>query len=166
VFRTDSVALITGGSSGIGRAAAVAFAKERVKVAIADVSMDRCEETADEIRNNGGEATCIKCDVSKSDEVAAMVHETVRTFGRLDYAFNNAGIEGVQAPVTEYPEKTWEVVIGVNLTGIWLCMKHEIIQMLDQGGGAIVNMSSVLGVTGTENASAYVAAKHGVVGAE
>jgi NAD(P)-dependent dehydrogenase (short-subunit alcohol dehydrogenase family) len=164
VLKPDSVVLITGGSSGIGRATALAFAREGAKVAIADVSVERCEQTVDEIRATGGEATCMECDVSDPEEVNAMVHEVVNVFGRLDYAFNNAGVEGVQAPVAEYPKKTWDVVLGVNLTGVWLCMKHEIIQMVKQGGGAIVNMSSILGVTGTENACAYVAAKHGVVG--
>ena len=164
MFRSGDVALITGGSSGIGRATALAFAREGVRVAIADVLTDKCDETVDEIRSDGREAICIQCDVSQSDEVKAMVDEVVRAFGRLDYAFNNAGIEGTQAPLAEYPEKTWNQVIDVNLTGVWLSMKYEIAQMLGQGGGAIVNMSSILGVVGEKNACAYVAAKHGVIG--
>ncbi len=158
------VALVTGGSAGIGRAAALAFAEEGAKVVIADVAVEGCRNTAAEIRDGGGEARCIEADVSKADQVEAMIAETIATYGQLDYAFNNAGIEGEQAPTGESTQENWDRVIGINLTGTWLCMKYEIQKMLEQGGGAIVNMSSVAGVIGYANIPAYTASKHGVIG--
>lgn len=158
------VALVTGGASGIGRATALAFAREGAKVVVADVSAEGGEETVHQIRAAGGDAMFVRTDVSNSADVQNMVKVTVDTFGRLDYAFNNAGIEGALAPTADYPEEVWHRVIGTNLGGVFRCMKYEIPQMIKQGGGAIVNNASVLGLVGFANAPAYTAAKHGVVG--
>ena len=158
------VALVTGGGSGIGRAAALAFAREGAIASIADVAVEAGEETARMIRQSGSEAVFIQCDVASAVEVKAMVDKTVEAYGRLDCAFNNAGIEGVISPIVDYPEEMWNRMISINLTGVLLCMKYEIPQMLKQGGGAIVNMASVAGLIGTPTLSAYTAAKHGVVG--
>jgi len=158
------VALVTGASSGIGRACALAFAREGAQVVIGDVSVDGGKETAHLITEAKGEAIFFKSDVSKRANVEALIQTAVRTYGRLDYACNNAGIEGTQALTADYPEEVWNRVLSTNLTGVWLCMKYEIPQMLKQGGGVIVNMSSILGTVGFANASAYVAAKHGLIG--
>jgi len=158
----DKVALVTGGASGIGRATALAFAKKGAKVAIVDWKEN--DEIVDLIKELGSEAIFIKCDVSKAEEVKAMVAEAIAAFGRLDYAFNNAGIEGTQANTLECTEQNWDKTIGVNLKGIWLCMKHEIPELLKQGKGAIVNCASVAGLIGFAGLPAYVASKHGVVG--
>ncbi len=158
------VALITGGSTGIGHATALAFAREGANVVIADVAVEQCNETVQSIVKSGGKALCVQVDVSKADQVESMINQTMQTFGRLDFAFNNAGIEGASAPTAEYPIDSWNRVIAVNLTGVWLCMHFEIPAMLKQGGGAIVNMASILGQVGFANSSAYVGAKHGVIG--
>ena len=158
------VALITGGSAGIGRATALAFAREGARVVIADVDVEGGEGTARLVRTAGGEALFVPTDVSRTTDVRTLVERTVATYGRLDYACNNAGIEGTQAPTADYPEEIWNRVININLTGVWLCMKYEIPQMLTQGGGVIVNMASILGTVGFPNAAAYVAAKHGLIG--
>ena len=160
------IALVTGGGSGIGRASALAFAREGTKVAVADVSEAGGEETVRMIRHEGGEAVFIKTDVSKTMDVETMVNRTVETYGRLDCALNNAGIEGtIFTPIVDYKEEIWDSVIAINLKGVWLCMKYEISQMLAQGGGAIVNMSSTAGLVGSAiGNSAYVASKHGIVG--
>jgi len=158
------VALVTGGGSGFGRATAIAFAQEGARVIVTDVFEEGGKETIHLIKNARGEAIFLKCDVSKATEVEAMVNEGVETYGRLDYAFNNAGIEGLIIPIADYPEETWNLVIGVNLTGVWLCMKYEIPQMLKQGRGAIVNTSSAAGLIGTPGCTAYTASKHGVIG--
>ena len=158
------IALITGGSTGIGRATAQVFAREGAKVAVADVNVAGAEETMRLIQDAGGEAVFIRTDVSQAADTEAMVKTVVETYGRLDCAFNNAGIEGEFLPTPDYPETTWDRVIGINLKGVWLSMKAEIKQMLSQGGGAIVNTASVAGLQGMPSASAYVAAKHGVVG--
>ena len=158
------VALVTGAGSGIGRAAAQIFAREGAKVAAADVNQASAEETVGLIRAAGGEAFGLQADVSKAAEVEAMVAAVVETFGRLDCAFNNAGIEGALASTADYTEADWAPVIAVNLTGVWLCMKYEIPRMLETGGGAIVNTSSAAGLLGAPRMSAYVASKHGVVG--
>lgn len=158
----DKVAIVTGGSFGIGRATAIMFAKRGAKVAIVDWKED--QETLQHIKSAGGEAIFIKCDVSKDSEVKAMVEQTVSTFGRLDYAFNNAGIEGASAPTHEATEENFDKVIGVNVKGVWLCMKYEIPHMLRQGKGAIVNCSSIAGVIGFPGIPIYTASKHAVIG--
>jgi len=160
----DKVALVTGAGSGIGRAAAWIFAREGAKVAAADVNRASAEETVGMIREAGGEAFGLQADVSKAAEVEAMVDAVVGTYGRLDCAFNNAGIEGALASTTDYTEADWAPVIAVNLTGVWLCMKYEIPRLLETGGGAIVNTSSAAGLLGAPRMPAYVASKHGVVG--
>lgn len=159
---TNKVAIVTGGSFGIGRATALAFSKKGAKVVIADWAEDN--ETLNLIKDAGGEAIFVKCDVSKASDVKAMVEKAISTFGRLDYAFNNAGIEGVTAPVQDCSEENWDKTIGVNLKGIWLCMKYEIPEMLKQGKGVIVNCASIAGLVGYIGLPAYVASKHGVIG--
>ena len=159
------VALVTGGASGIGRATALAFAREGAKLVIADMNEEGGQQTVHMITENGGEATFIRTDVSQAVEVQALISKAVETYGRLDCAHNNAGIAGgVRALTAEYPEERWQQVIAVNLTGVWFCMKYEIPQMLTQGGGAIVNTASALGLVGGRGTAAYVASKHGVVG--
>ena len=158
------VALVTGGSSGLGRATALAFAREGAKVVIADVKVDGGNETVRMVEDLGGEAIFVKADVSKAAEVQALIDTAVQTYGRLDYAHNNAGIEGATALTHEYPEDSWDRVIDINLKGVWLCMKYEIPQMLQQGGGAIVNTSSVAGLVAESGVCAYVASKHGIAG--
>ncbi len=154
------VALVTGAGSGIGRATALAFAREGARVVVADVSTEGSAETVRSIHDAGGEASFISCDVTRDDEIAA----AVQTCGRLDYACNNAGVIGTPAPIPDYPDDAWDRVIATNLTGVWRCMKHEIPALLAQGGGAIVNIASIAGIVGFANSAAYVAAKHGVVG--
>lgn len=158
------VALVTGGSSGIGRATALVFAREGARVVIADLSVEGGEETARFVRNSGAEATFVKTDVSQPAEVAAMVNMAVSTYGRLDCAFNNAGVAGARGTFVDYPEDEWERIIRVNLKGIWLCMKYELRQMLTQGSGAIVDTASTMAVAGSPNACAYAAGSHGIAG--
>lgn len=159
------VVLVTGSGSGIGRATAVAFARAGAKVVVSDINADGGEETVAEIAEAGGEATFVEADVSKSAQVEALVERVVEHYGRLDCAHNNAGIEGTMgSPTAEYDEEVWDQLIGINLKGVWLCMKYEIPKMLDGGGGAIVNTSSVAGLVGFAGISPYVASKHGVVG--
>jgi len=158
-----SVALVTGGASGIGRATALAFAREGARVVVADLVAAGGKETVRLIKKTGGEAIAVKCDVSKTANVKAMVKKTVSTYGRLDCAFNNAGV-GVIKSIVDCTEKEWDHLLSVNLKGTWLCRKYELIQMLTQGSGAIVNTASVLGLIGTQNYAPYIASKHGVVG--
>ena len=160
------VALVTGGSSGIGRASAFAFAREGARVIIGDVIVAGGQETVRMIKQSRGEGFFIKTDVSKAGEVEAMVHQAIEVYGRLDCAFNNAGIGGkLFTPIAEYSEEAWDQLIAINLKGVWLCMKYEIRQMLKQGGGAIVNTSSGAGLVGSRFAgAAYSASKHGVLG--
>lgn len=161
----DSVVLVTGGAAGIGKAAALAFAARGASVAIADLKVDRGNEVARAIEDAGGKAIFAKADVSKAGDVEALIGKTVVAFGRLDYAFNNAGIEGQLATTADCTEENFDRILAVNLRGLWLCLRYEIQQMLGQGGGgAIVNMSSVAGLVGFANLPAYVASKHGVVG--
>ncbi len=160
----NKIALVTGGSSGIGRAAALTFAREGAKVIVSDVSTGGGEETAGLVEERGGEAVFVPADVSKIADVKFLIDKTVETHGRLDCAYNNAGIWGVTMSTVDYPESEWDHVIDVNLKGVWLCMKYEILQMLKQGGGTIVNTSSGAGLVGSPQGSAYVASKHGVVG--
>lgn len=158
----NKVVLVTGGSFGIGRATAIAFAEKGAKVAVVDWVKNN--ETVNLIKNKGGEAMFVQCDVSKTEEVKAMVAKIIAAYGRLDYAFNNAGIEGASAPTHECTEENWDKTIGVNLKGIWLCMKYEIPEILKQGKGVIVNCSSVAGLVGFSGLPAYVASKHAVLG--
>jgi NAD(P)-dependent dehydrogenase (short-subunit alcohol dehydrogenase family) len=158
----NKVALVTGGSFGIGRATAIAYAKKGASVVIADWVEDN--ETLNEIKALGGEAIFVKCDVSKSDDVKAMVDKTISTFGRLDYAFNNAGIEGISASTQDCTEENWDKTIGINLKGVWLCMKYEIPEILKQGKGVIINCASIAGLVGFPGLPAYVASKHGIIG--
>ena len=158
------VSLITGGGSGIGKASALAFAREGSKVVAADVNVEGGEQTVRLIQDTGGEATFVRADVSNSGDVSDMVSHAVQTYNRLDCAFNNAGISGGRGRIHEYTEDDWSRVLNINLTGVWLCMKYEIIQMLKQGGGAIVNTASVMGLVGGSRSPAYGATKHGVVG--
>jgi NAD(P)-dependent dehydrogenase (short-subunit alcohol dehydrogenase family) len=158
------VVLVTGGGSGIGRATAQLLAKQGAKVMIADYVPEGAERTVKLIKDAGGEASCTAADVSITKQVEAMISETIQAYGRLDGAFNNAGIEGKMADTVAYPEETYDRVIAINLKGVWLCMKYEIAQMLKQGGGAIVNTASAAGLVAVEGLSAYNAAKHGVVG--
>jgi NAD(P)-dependent dehydrogenase (short-subunit alcohol dehydrogenase family) len=159
------VAIVTGGTSGIGREAAVLFAKAGAKVVVAGRREVEGKQTIDLIHAASGEGMFVKTDVSKATEVAALVEKTVEKFGRLDMAFNNAGIEGNWIPIVEQSEEDWDRTIDINLKGVWLCLKHEIRQMLKQGGGgAIVNMASVAGWIGSAGAATYCASKHGVMG--
>ncbi|SRR5579862_1623032 len=158
------VALVTGGAAGIGRSSALAFAREGAKVAVADVIEEGGEQTVRIIKKNGGDAFFWKTDVSKAAEVNALVDKTVETFGRLDFAHNNAGIEGARARTANCSEKNWDRTIAVNLKGVWLCMKAEITQMLRGEGGAIVNTASVAGLLGLYKLPAYTASKHAVLG--
>jgi NAD(P)-dependent dehydrogenase (short-subunit alcohol dehydrogenase family) len=160
------VALVTGAASGIGRSSALAFAAEGARVVVSDVATDPGRETVDLIETAGGEAIFVAADVSQRSEVDALVKQAVQAFGRLDCAHNNAGIEGAPPTAAEfhtYPEDVWDQVISINLKGVWLCMQAEITQMLEHGGGSIVNTASVAGLVGGFG-GAYSAAKHGVVG--
>ena len=158
------VALVTGGSSGIGRATAIAFAKAGAKVVIADVDAEGGNETVRMVKELDGEAIFIKADVSKSAEVEALIDKAVQSYGELHCAVNNAAIEGPTTLTVDHTEEEWDSVIDTNLKGVWLCMKYEIPQMLRQGGGVIVNVSSDCGLVGTERTAAYTASKHGVIG--
>ena len=160
----DKVALITGGSSGIGRAVALAWAREGAKVVVSDVDRGGGGETVEQVRAAGGEAIFIAADVGKPEDCEALVRGAVEKFGRLDIACNNAGIGGPQAPTADYPLDGWAQVIAINLSGVFYGMKYQLPAMLNNGGGAIVNMASILGAVGFAGAPAYTAAKHGVVG--
>ena len=161
-FFQDKVAIVTGGSFGIGRAAAIAFAERGAKVVIADWVEDN--ETLNAITSAGGDAIFVKCDVSSDESVRTMVDKTIAQYGRLDYAFNNAGVEGLSAPTHECTNENWDKTIAINLKGVWLCMKYEIPHMIKQGKGAIVNNASIAGLVGFVNIPAYVASKHGILG--
>jgi NAD(P)-dependent dehydrogenase (short-subunit alcohol dehydrogenase family) len=162
---TDKVAFVTGAASGIGREAALAFAREGAKVVAADISEQGNQETVHLIEKLGGQAIAVKCDVTRSEDIKAALDKTVEAFGWLDFAFNNAGIEPRNpAPTAEYEEEEWNRIIDINLRGVFLCMKHEIPLILKQGGGAIVNTSSGAGIIGIKGSPAYTAAKHGVIG--
>jgi NAD(P)-dependent dehydrogenase (short-subunit alcohol dehydrogenase family) len=158
------VALVTGASSGIGRATALAFAANGAAVVIADVNEQDGQAAANEIADSGGRSIFVATDVSKRAEVEELVSQTVSAYGGLDFAFNNAGIEGEMASTVDCTEEDWDRVLGINLKGIWLCMRAEIPVMLERGGGSIVNCASVAGLVGFTNACAYSASKHGVVG--
>ncbi len=161
---SGKVALVTGGASGLGRASALALAHEGARVVVADVAVEEGEATVQLIADAGGQGLFVKADVTKSNEVEAMVQATLKAFGRLDFALNNAGIDGVRARTAQYPEDVWHQVINLNLTGVFLCLKHELPVMVAQGSGVIINMASVAGVTGFPGHAAYTASKHGVIG--
>ncbi len=158
------VALITGGASGIGRASALAFAAEGAHVVVADVNTPGGEETVEMIRAHGGTALFVRTDISQAADVEALIDHTIATYGRLDYAHNNAGIMGGFAPTADWTEAQWDAVMNVNLKGTWLCMKYEIAQMLKQGSGAIVNTASSLSVGAFPTLVGYVTSKHGIIG--
>jgi NAD(P)-dependent dehydrogenase (short-subunit alcohol dehydrogenase family) len=158
------VALVTGAGSGIGRATALEFAMAGATVAVADFDEEGGMETVSQIAEAGGEAAFFSVDVSEESEVSALVDAVVKKFGGLSLAHNNAGIEGTPGPITEQSLEDWNQVIDVNLRGVFLCMKHEIPAMREQGGGAIVNTASVAGLVGAADLSPYYASKHGVVG--
>ena len=162
-------AQISGGARGIGRATALLFAKEGARVAVADLNGDGAKETVAIINGAGGQAIAITVEISKPAEVEAMVKRTVDAFGRLDCAFNNAGIAGYQVgskgqKTAEWSEEAFDRMIAINLKGVWLAMRHELNVMVAQGGGSIVNTGSIAGLVGLPTSSAYVAAKHGVIG--
>jgi NAD(P)-dependent dehydrogenase (short-subunit alcohol dehydrogenase family) len=162
---TGKVAFVTGAGGGIGRAAALAFAREGASVVVADVSEKENQQTARMIEDQAGRALAVRCDVTQVAEVKAALDKTLEAFGRLDFAFNNAGIEPRNpAPTADYDLDEWERIINIDLRGVFLCMKYEIPLMLKQGGGAIVNTSSGAGIIGIKGSPAYTAAKHGVIG--
>ena len=159
------VALVTGGGSGIGRATALAFARDGAQVVIGNRNVQRGEETVSMIRDAGGKASFWRTDVRVAAEIEALVDHAVKTYGRLDIAFNNAGIEGdIQPTIVDQTEASFDAVMDVNVKGVWLSMKYEIPRMLKQGSGAIVNCSSVAGVIGFPGIGIYVASKHAVIG--
>lgn len=160
----DKVALVTGGSSGIGEACALSFAQKGAKVVVVDIDEENGKSVVEQIKQDGGQAIFLNVDVSDHAAVEKMVKDTVEAFGRLDCAVNNAGIGGAQADTGEYEIEDWLQVIEINLNGVFYCMRYQIPQMLKQGGGAIVNMSSILGTDAFEQTSAYTASKHGVIG--
>lgn len=159
------VALVTGGTSGIGRETAILFSKRGARVVVAGRRVNEGNETVDLIRSAGGESIFVQTDVSQASEVKAVVDKTVEAFGGLDYAFNNAGIEGNWVPIVAQSEEDWDRTIDINLKGTWLCLKYELQQMLKQGrGGAIVNNASISGFIGSYGSATYAASKHGVLG--
>lgn len=161
---TRKVAIVTGASSGIGKAVAELFARDGVAVVVSDINRELGEKSTAEIRQKGGDAFFVYSDVSKPSDCELMVKSTLERYGRLDFACNNAGIGGEQKPTADCTIEGWQKTIGINLSGVFFCMKYEIPAMFRNGGGAIVNMASILGAVGFANAVAYVAAKHGVLG--
>jgi NAD(P)-dependent dehydrogenase (short-subunit alcohol dehydrogenase family) len=159
------VALVTGGASGIGRATALTFAREGAKLVVADMNEEGGQQTVHMITEKGGEAIFVRTDVSKAVEVQALISKAVETYGRLDCAHNNAGISGTPfMRLVDYEEEEWDRIMTINLKGVWWCLKYEIPQMVQQGGGAIVNTASAAGLVGSAAFPLYDASKHGVVG--
>jgi NAD(P)-dependent dehydrogenase (short-subunit alcohol dehydrogenase family) len=158
------VAFVTGAASGIGRATALAFARAGASVVVADVAVEENEQTARLIEASSGRVLAVRCDVTRPEDVKAALDEAIGTFGRLDLAFNNAGVEQPVKALADVTEQEWSRILDVSLRGVFVCMKHEIPLMLKQGGGAIVNTSSGAGVKGFKGQAAYAAAKHGVIG--
>ena len=163
-FYKGKVAFVTGAGSGIGRATALAFAGAGASVMVADISEEGSRETARLIEEQGGRAFAVKCDVTRAEDVKVALDKTIEEFGRLDFAFNNAGIEQRNAAIADFEEDEWNRIIDTNLRGAFICMKYEIPLLLKQGGGAIVNVSSGAGVIGIKGGGAYAAAKHGIIG--
>jgi NAD(P)-dependent dehydrogenase (short-subunit alcohol dehydrogenase family) len=162
---TGKVALVTGSNSGLGKATALAFAQEGAKVVLSARRAEEGAQVARLIKDAGGEAVFVRADVSEKADIEALIARAVEAYGRLDFAVNNAGIEGTLfVPTADYSEDTWDEVININLKGVWLCMKYEIPHILKQRGGSIVNMSSVAGPVGGPIGAAYHASKHGVIG--
>jgi NAD(P)-dependent dehydrogenase (short-subunit alcohol dehydrogenase family) len=158
------VAFVTGAANGIGRAAALAFAREGASVVVADVAERNNQETARMVEEHGGRALAVHCDVTRNEDIQRSLKAATERFGRLDFAFNNAGVEYAIKPAADITAEEWDRILGIDLRGVFLCMKHEIPLMLKQGSGAIVNTSSGAGIKGFKGGAAYVAAKHGVVG--
>jgi NAD(P)-dependent dehydrogenase (short-subunit alcohol dehydrogenase family) len=161
---TGKVAFITGGASGIGRAAAIAFAAEGARVAVLDRTAHALKDTEAAVKKVGGEVLSIACDVSLPEQVERAVKQVVDHFGRLDVAFNNAGVENKAAPLHEIELEEWDRILNINLRGTFVCMKHEIAQMLRQGGGVVVNTSSGAGIRGVAGGASYAASKHAIIG--
>jgi len=162
---TGKVVLITGASSGIGRASALAFAEAGAKVVLADVDATRGAESLSQVTDSGGDGMFVKVDVSRGNEVSSLIRQIIERYNRLDCAFNNAGTAGRIAETADCSEENWHYVIETNLTSVWLCLKYEIRQMREQGAGVIVNMSSVYGLSGCQRGlPAYTASKHGIIG--
>ena len=160
----EKVVLVTGGGSGIGRAAAILFANEGARVVIANRRIEAGNETVNTIKQNGGDAMFIQTDVSQKNQVLKLIDTIVEKYGRLDCAFNNAGIDGKPAPIIDCEEEDWDEIIDINLKGTFLLMKYEIRQMLTQGYGSIVNMSSICSTIARPNRCAYIASRHGIEG--
>lgn len=158
------VALVTGAGSGIGRATAVAFARHGARVVVSDATREGGEETLSLVKSAGAEAIFVRADVSSRGDVDALFERALEAYGRLDLAFNNAGIEGTLDPTEACTDENWERTLGINLTGTWLCLRRELAHMLGRGSGAIVNCASVAGLVGFPGLPAYTASKHGVVG--
>lgn len=161
---TGKVAFVSGGASGIGRAVALAFGEAGASVAVADMDEAGAADTAALLEQGGAQALALRLDVRDAAQVEAAIDRTVERFGGLDAACNAAGIQGPLLAAGDYPEQDWDAVIGINLTGVWSCMKHELRAMVARGGGAIVNVSSNFGLVGQESMPAYCASKHGVIG--
>lgn len=161
---SGQVALVTGGAAGIGRATALAFASEGLKVVVSDLDAANGEATVEAIRAAGGEASFVRCDVTREAEVKALMEGVIGAYGRLDYAFNNAGIEIEKGKLADGGEDEFDAIMAVNVKGVWLCMKHQIPLLLAQGGGAIVNTASVAGLGAAPKMSIYAASKHAVIG--
>ena len=161
---SDATALVTGAASGIGRAIALRYAAEGARVVVSDVDEEGGRAAVDQIESAGGTAAFVAADVSDPDACEALVRQAAETYGGLDVACNNAGIPGEQTPTADYPTEAWQRVLAVNLSGVFYGIRHQIPAMLESGGGAIVNVASILGEVGFEASAAYVAAKHGVVG--
>ena len=161
---TGKVVLVTGAAGGIGGAAALAFAAEGARVAILDRTADSLKNTGAAVRNTGAEVLTIACDVASPEQVEAAVKQVVERFGRLDVAFNNAGVENKATPLHEIDLDEWDRILGINLRGTFVCMKHEIAQMVRQGGGVVVNTSSGAGIRGVAGGASYAASKHAIIG--